>query len=180
MTLHTQNVSSMLMVFHFVVTFIYMFFIWAATLFTSFTNQKLMSSKFNRLIWIQNCCSANIFWFKPFLYKHSYFSLSAYFGLSRICDPKPGETVLVSGAAGAVGNVVGQIAKIKVKQTNKYYQGYANLFWLPNCQLFYFRFSCFLSSKVKSLVLDTLVECSKRRDISCLHLTSHSSILIPL
>nr|XP_054775653.1 prostaglandin reductase 1-like [Lytechinus pictus] len=39
--------------------------------------------------------------------------LSAYFGLLDITDPKPGETVLVSGAAGAVGNVVGQIAKIK-------------------------------------------------------------------
>ena len=41
--------------------------------------------------------------------------LTAYFGLLDICKPKPGETVLVSGAAGAVGNVVGQIAKIKVK-----------------------------------------------------------------
>ncbi|XP_054749226.2 prostaglandin reductase 1-like [Lytechinus pictus] len=39
--------------------------------------------------------------------------LTAYFGLLDITDPKPGETVLVSGAAGAVGNVVGQIAKIK-------------------------------------------------------------------
>ncbi|XP_054749225.2 prostaglandin reductase 1-like [Lytechinus pictus] len=39
--------------------------------------------------------------------------VTAYFGLLDITDPKPGETVLVSGAAGAVGNVVGQIAKIK-------------------------------------------------------------------
>lgn len=39
--------------------------------------------------------------------------MTAYFGLLDICDPQPGETVLVSGAAGAVGNVVGQIAKIK-------------------------------------------------------------------
>ena len=39
---------------------------------------------------------------------------TAYFGLLRICDPQPGETVLVNGAAGAVGSVVGQIAKIKV------------------------------------------------------------------
>src|SRR5207244_120352 len=30
-----------------------------------------------------------------------------------ICDPKAGETVLVSGAAGAVGSLVGQIAKVK-------------------------------------------------------------------
>ena len=38
--------------------------------------------------------------------------LTAYFGLIDICKPKPGETVVVSGAAGAVGVVVGQIAKI--------------------------------------------------------------------
>lgn len=39
--------------------------------------------------------------------------LTAYLGLTRIGDPKPGETLVVSGAAGAVGSVVGQIAKIK-------------------------------------------------------------------
>jgi hypothetical protein len=39
--------------------------------------------------------------------------LTAYFGLLDICSPKAGETVLVSGAAGAVGSLVGQIAKIK-------------------------------------------------------------------
>ncbi len=38
--------------------------------------------------------------------------LTAYFGLIHICKPKKGETVVVSGAAGAVGVVVGQIAKI--------------------------------------------------------------------
>jgi NADPH-dependent curcumin reductase CurA len=38
--------------------------------------------------------------------------LSAYFGLFEIGQPKPGETVVVSGAAGAVGTVVGQLAKI--------------------------------------------------------------------
>lgn len=40
-------------------------------------------------------------------------SLTAYFGLLRIGEPKAGETVVVSGAAGATGSVVGQIAKIK-------------------------------------------------------------------
>lgn len=39
--------------------------------------------------------------------------LTAYFGLLDIAEPKEGETVVVSGAAGAVGSVVGQIAKIK-------------------------------------------------------------------
>ncbi len=39
--------------------------------------------------------------------------MTAYFGLLDIGQPKAGETVVVSGAAGAVGTVVGQIAKIK-------------------------------------------------------------------
>ena len=39
--------------------------------------------------------------------------LTAYFGLMHICKPKAGETVVISGAAGAVGVVVGQIAKIQ-------------------------------------------------------------------
>jgi NADPH-dependent curcumin reductase len=39
--------------------------------------------------------------------------MTAYFGLLDIGKPKEGNTVVVSGAAGAVGGVVGQIAKIK-------------------------------------------------------------------
>jgi NADPH-dependent curcumin reductase CurA len=38
--------------------------------------------------------------------------LTAYFGLLDVCEPKPGDTVVVSSASGAVGAVVGQIAKI--------------------------------------------------------------------
>lgn len=38
--------------------------------------------------------------------------LTAYFGLLDVGKPKAGETVLVTGAAGAVGSLVGQIAKI--------------------------------------------------------------------
>lgn len=37
--------------------------------------------------------------------------LTAYLGLTQIGKPKAGETLIVSGAAGAVGSVVGQIAK---------------------------------------------------------------------
>lgn len=39
--------------------------------------------------------------------------LTAYFGLLKIGEPKTGETVAVSAAAGSVGSLVGQIAKIK-------------------------------------------------------------------
>jgi NADPH-dependent curcumin reductase CurA len=38
--------------------------------------------------------------------------MTAYFGLKEIGQPKPGETVVVSAASGAVGSVVGQLAKI--------------------------------------------------------------------
>jgi hypothetical protein len=39
--------------------------------------------------------------------------MTAYFGLLDVGQPKPGDTVVVSGAAGAVGQTVGQLAKIK-------------------------------------------------------------------
>jgi NADPH-dependent curcumin reductase len=39
--------------------------------------------------------------------------MTGYFGLMDVGQPKAGETVVVSGAAGAVGQTVGQVAKIK-------------------------------------------------------------------
>ena len=39
--------------------------------------------------------------------------MTGYFGLMEIGQPKAGETVVVSGAAGAVGQTVGQLAKVK-------------------------------------------------------------------
>lgn len=39
--------------------------------------------------------------------------VTAYFGLLELGQPKPGETVLVSGAAGATGSVAGQIARLR-------------------------------------------------------------------
>ena len=39
--------------------------------------------------------------------------MTGYFGLLDVGQPQPGETVVVSGAAGAVGQTVGQLAKIK-------------------------------------------------------------------
>ena len=43
--------------------------------------------------------------------------LTAYFGLLDIGEPKAGETVVISGAAGAVGSIAGQIAKIRECKT---------------------------------------------------------------
>jgi NADPH-dependent curcumin reductase len=39
--------------------------------------------------------------------------MTAYFGLLDLGEPKPGDVVVVSGAAGATGSIAGQIAKIK-------------------------------------------------------------------
>lgn len=38
--------------------------------------------------------------------------VTAWYGLNRICEPKAGQTVVVSAASGAVGSAVGQLAKI--------------------------------------------------------------------
>ena len=46
---------------------------------------------------------------------YSTFRATAYLGLLDKFTLQSGETVLVNGAAGAVGNVAGQIAKIKVR-----------------------------------------------------------------
>jgi NADPH-dependent curcumin reductase CurA len=43
----------------------------------------------------------------------NFIGMTAYFGLLDIGKPKAGETLVVSGAAGAVGSLVGQIGKIK-------------------------------------------------------------------
>ena len=39
-------------------------------------------------------------------------TLTAYFGLKEVGKPEPGQTVVVSGAAGATGSMVGQLAKL--------------------------------------------------------------------
>ncbi len=39
--------------------------------------------------------------------------VTAWYGLNKIMHPKPGQTVAVSAASGAVGSVVGQLAKLK-------------------------------------------------------------------
>ncbi|MET0519390.1 MAG: NADP-dependent oxidoreductase, partial [Burkholderiaceae bacterium] len=39
--------------------------------------------------------------------------VTGWYGLVKIIDPKPGQTVVVSAASGAVGSVVGQLAKVR-------------------------------------------------------------------
>ncbi|MDB5479023.1 MAG: 2-alkenal reductase [Caulobacteraceae bacterium] len=56
--------------------------------------------------------------------------LTAYFGLLDIGQPKPGETVLVSTAAGAVGSAAGQIARINGASTVGIAGGQAKCRWL--------------------------------------------------
>jgi len=43
--------------------------------------------------------------------------MTAWFGLTEVGKPQPGETLLVSGAAGAVGSLVGQIGRLKGLKT---------------------------------------------------------------
>jgi len=58
--------------------------------------------------------------------------LTAYFGLLEVGQPKPGETVVVSAAAGSVGSFVGQIAKIKGCRAVGIAGGAAKCDWLVN------------------------------------------------
>ena len=58
--------------------------------------------------------------------------MTGYFGLLDIGQPKPGETVVVSGAAGAVGQTVGQLAKIKGCRVVGIAGGAAKCDWVVN------------------------------------------------
>lgn len=58
--------------------------------------------------------------------------MTGYFGLMDVGQPKPGETVVVSGAAGAVGQTVGQLAKIKGCRAVGIAGGKAKCDWVVN------------------------------------------------
>ena len=58
--------------------------------------------------------------------------MTGYFGLMDVGQPKPGETVVVSGAAGAVGQTVGQLAKIKGCRAVGIAGGPAKCDWVVN------------------------------------------------
>lgn len=66
---------------------------------------------------------------------------TAYFGLLDLCQPKPGETVVVNGAAGAVGSLVGQIAKIKGCRVIGFAGSDAKCEWLRKSCKFDFAFN---------------------------------------
>lgn len=84
---------------------------------------KLIATICSSIIWrastiIGHWCSwnarvSNIVLDRKPIYNRPLSRNTAYFGFLEICEPKIGETVVVSGAAGAVGSLVGQIAKIK-------------------------------------------------------------------
>jgi len=58
--------------------------------------------------------------------------MTAYFGLLDVGMPKPGDTVVVSGAAGAVGQTVGQLARIKGCRVVGIAGGRAKCDWVVN------------------------------------------------
>lgn len=58
--------------------------------------------------------------------------MTGYFGLMDVGQPRPGETVVVSGAAGAVGQTVGQLAKIKGCRVVGIAGGPAKCDWVVN------------------------------------------------
>jgi hypothetical protein len=58
--------------------------------------------------------------------------MTAYFGLLDVGQPQPGDTVVVSGAAGAVGQTVGQLAKIKGCRVVGIAGGKAKCDWVVN------------------------------------------------
>lgn len=58
--------------------------------------------------------------------------MTAYFGLLEVGEPKAGDTVVVSGAAGAVGQTVGQLAKIRGCRVVGIAGGSAKCDWVVN------------------------------------------------
>jgi NADPH-dependent curcumin reductase CurA len=58
--------------------------------------------------------------------------MTGYFGLMDVGQPKPGETLVVSGAAGAVGQTVGQLAKLKGCRVVGIAGGTAKCEWVVN------------------------------------------------
>ena len=92
---------------------------WESDLPRKMTSLNEIASAKCSLSW--NASRSHLLWsrFISLSWYNSPCRMTAYFGFLDICKPKAGDTVLVSGAAGAVGAVVGQIAKIKVSTLKK-------------------------------------------------------------
>jgi len=58
--------------------------------------------------------------------------LTAYFALIDVCKPQPGQTVVVNGAAGAVGSMAGQIARLAGARTIGITSSQAKCDWLTD------------------------------------------------
>jgi hypothetical protein len=86
--------------------------------------------------------------------------MTAYFGLLEVATPKEGETVVVSAAAGAVGSLVGQIAKIKgCRNRSQLRINFSDAFCLRN------------RVSLPSIIRPDNISCHKFRIVRCYHLT---------
>ncbi len=87
--------------------------------------------------------------------------MTGYFGLLDIGQPRPGETVVVSGAAGAVGQTVGQLAKIKGCRVVGIAGGRAKCDWVVN----ELGFDACIDYKAGNVKADLKEHCPKGVDI---------------
>ena len=87
--------------------------------------------------------------------------MTGYFGLLDIGQPRPGDTVVVSGAAGAVGQTVGQLAKIKGCRVVGIAGGRAKCDWVVN----ELGFDACIDYKAGNVKADLKEHCPKGVDI---------------
>jgi NADPH-dependent curcumin reductase len=87
--------------------------------------------------------------------------MTGYFGLLDIGQPRPGDTVVVSGAAGAVGQTVGQLAKIKGCRVVGIAGGRAKCDWVVN----ELGFDACVDYKAANVKADLKEHCPKGVDI---------------
>lgn len=98
--------STVFFIFFYYYYFLHSMFVFNASVHSCMHLCLHVMYKVDLIIDIHTCLTIHFF-------KLPIFRNSALFGLTEILRPVAGETVLVSGAAGAVGSVVVQIAKIK-------------------------------------------------------------------
>jgi NADPH-dependent curcumin reductase CurA len=87
--------------------------------------------------------------------------ITAWFGLSEIGQPQPGETVVVSAASGAVGSVVGQLAMIKGCRAVGIAGGRAKCDYVVN----ELGFDACVDHKAGNLLADLREQCPKGVDV---------------